>query len=31
MRLCTKVFGKDYAALMGKAAEVAGGPMRKAG
>ena len=30
VRLCGKVFGKDYAALMGKAAEVAGGE-RKAG
>jgi hypothetical protein len=30
VRLCTKVFGKDYAALMGKAAEVAG-LERKAG
>lgn len=31
VRLCTKVFGKDYAALVGKAAEVARGTMRKAG
>lgn len=30
VRLCAKVFGKDYAALMGKAAEVAG-VERKAG
>lgn len=31
VRLCTKVFGKDYAALMGRAAEVAGSALRKAG
>ncbi len=31
VRLCTKVFGKDYAALMDKAAQVAAGSMRKTG
>lgn len=31
VRLCEKVFGHDYAALMGKAAEVAGAADRKAG
>jgi hypothetical protein len=31
VRLCKKVFGQDYAALMGKAAEVAGIAERKAG
>jgi len=30
VRLCAKVFGKDYAALLGKAAEVAGAGDRKA-
>lgn len=30
MRLCAKVFGKDYAALLGKAAEVAANAERKA-
>lgn len=31
VRLCTKVFGKDYASVMGRAAEVAGTVQRKAG
>lgn len=31
VRLCDKVFGRDYAAMMGKAAEVAGAKDRKAG
>jgi len=31
VRLCAKVLGKDYAALVGKAAEVAGSGERKAG
>jgi hypothetical protein len=31
VRLCEKVFGSDYAALMGRAAEVAGAAVRKAG
>jgi hypothetical protein len=31
VRLCDKVFGRDYAAMMGKAAEVAGTKDRKAG
>ncbi len=30
VRLCSKVFGKDYAALLGKAAEVAAAPERRA-
>jgi hypothetical protein len=30
VRLCAKVFGQDYASLLGKAAEVAGTPERKA-
>lgn len=29
IRLCAKVFGKDYAALLSKAAEIAGAPDRK--
>jgi hypothetical protein len=31
VRLCDKVFGRDYAAMMGKAAEVASVKDRKAG
>jgi hypothetical protein len=31
VRLCDKVFGRDYAAMMGKAAEVASAKVRKAG
>ncbi|HEY4143171.1 MAG TPA: hypothetical protein VGM57_17270 [Pseudolabrys sp.] len=31
VRLCDKVFGRDYAAMMGKAADVAGARDRKAG
>jgi hypothetical protein len=30
VRFCAKVFGQDYASLLGKAAEVAGAPERKA-
>ena len=30
VRLCAKVFGRDYASLLGKAAEVVGAPERRA-